>query len=421
MGKASMKLNRIRFKSRTLLVLAVAGLAVALVVFASISRWGHSETTDIPAVMFPDNLPDRLKEDIALGRQRIQRSPTAGSWGSLGELCVAHQLLPQAEWCFRKASSLAPEDPRWIYLLAVMAEKVDLGHAIAVYDKVLSLDRSVAAVHYRHGRALSRVGKFEEAEQSLKTAADMSQQHPLVLKAMAQLCMMRGDGEGAKAFIQHAVNDARAGLDIVEEAKRLLMRQSPHDLTDASSLTDANSSRPQVTAPLPEPWMEGVARHLPNNKEIEVRAGTLASQQQYKAALEMYERLMRMQDRNSRAHTAHAMVLMNAGNVQQALEEMNKVCEEFPHDPLTFSSRGTIEAQLEDFPAAIRSFEEAVRLKPDFVDAHRALLLIFQFEKMTDQVDAQFRKLIALVPADQELRAQYAEFQRDRSQELKAK
>ena len=389
-----MKFNRMRFKSRAIPVLAGAGLAVALVLSASISRWGRFETTDVPAGMFPDNLPDRLKEDIALGRQRIQRNPNAESWGSLGELCVAHKLLPQAELCFRKAALLAPDDPQWIYQLAVMAEKVDLVQAVAIYDKVLSLDRSVAAVHYHRGRALARVGRFEQAEQSLKTAADMSQQHPLVLKAMAQLCMMRGDGEGALALIQQAVTDSRAGLDIVEEAKRLLMRQSPHDLTAASSLAEANSSRPQVTPPLPEPWMEGVARHLPHADEVGVRAGVLASQQQYKAALEMYERLMRMQNRNSRAHTAHAMVLMNAGNVQQALEEMNKVCEEFPHDALAFSSRGTIEFQLEDFPAAIKSFEEAVRLKPDFVDAHRALLLIFQFQKMTDQVDAQFRTQI---------------------------
>jgi Flp pilus assembly protein TadD len=297
-----------------------------------------------------------------------------------------------------------------------MAEKVDLVQAIELYDKVLSLDRSVEAVYYHRGRALARIGRFEDAEQSLKTAGEMSQQHPLVLKAMAQLRMMQGDGEGALVLIKEAVSDSRAGLDIVEEAKRMSMRQSPHDLTVGSSLADANSSRPSVTPPLPEPWMEGVALRLPNTKEVGVRATALASQQQYKAARSMYERLMRMQDRNSRAHTAHAMVLLQAGNVQQALKEMNKVCKEFPDDALTFSSRGTIEVQLKDFPAAIRSFEEAVRLKPDFVDAHRALLMIFQLEKMTDRVDAQFRTLIALMPGDQELQEQYAMFQRERSQ-----
>ena len=412
-----MKPNRISFRSRRLQILTAAGLAMALVIFASISRWGRAGTNDVPAEMFPDDLADRLKEEIEQGRKRIQRNPTAGSFGSLGELCVANKLLRQAEWCFRKASLLAPDDPKWIYQLAVMAEKVNLVEAIALYDKVLSLDRSVEAVHYRRGLALARVGSLEEAEQSLQAAAELSQQHPLVLKSLAQLRIMQGDSEGARALIRQAVSDSRAGLDILDEAKRLLMRQSPHDLTSASSLPEAGSARPPVTSPLPEPWLEGVIRHLPQTAEIVAQASEFSSQQQYGAALEMYERLVRIEDRNSRIRTAHATVLMDAGNVQQALEEMEKVCKEFPHDPLAFSRRGAIEFRLGNVPAAIISFEEAVRLKPDFVDAHRALLLIFQLQKLTDRVDAEFRTLLALVPADQELQEQYAMFQRDRSQQ----
>ena len=406
--------SRTPFRSRTLQILAGAGLAMALVIFASISRWGRAGTNDVPAEMFPDDLADRLKEEIEQGRKRIQRNPTAGSFGSLGELCVANQLLPQAEWCFQKASILVPDDPKWVYQLAVMAEKVDLVRAIELYDKVLSLDRSVEAVHYRRGLALARVGSFQEAEQSLKAAGELSQQHPLVLKSLAQLRMMQGDGEGALDLIKVAVSDSRAGLDIVEEAKRLLKRQSPHDLTSASSLPEAGSARPPFTSPLPEPWMEGVTRHLPQTAEIVAQASVFSSQQRYKAALEMYERLVRIEDRNSRIRTAHATVLMDAGNVQQALEEMENVCKEFPHDPLAFSRRGAIEFRLGNVSAAVKSFEEAVRLKPDFVDAHRALLLIFQLQKLTDRVDAEFRTLLALVPADQELKEQYAMFQRDR-------
>ena len=408
--------TRISFRSRRFQILAATGLVATLVYYASIRRWAYSETTVVTAEMFPDDLPVVLKEDIAQARQRIQRYPTAESWGSLGELCVAHKLLPQAESCFQKASSLAPDNPKWVYQMAVMAEKVDLVRAIELYDKVLSLDRSVEAVHYHRGRALARIGRLDEAEQSLKTADEMSQQHPLVLKAMAQLRMMQGDSDGAFVLIKKAVSDSRAGFDIVEEAKRLLIRQSPDDFT-AAPLSAANSSRPQVTTPLPEPWMEGVARHLPHVKEIAAHASALSSQQQHKAAMLLYERLMRMEDRNSRAATAHAVELMNGGNVSQALEEMKKVCKEFPQDALAFRTRGAIEFRVGDTPAAIQSFDEAVRLKPDFVDVHRALLLIFQLQKQTERIEAQFRILLALVPADEDLRAQYETFQNDCGQQ----
>lgn len=403
--QSDFKLRRFLFVVGTVLTLAVG---IFLVTAQSRNK---ATIPQLSMDMFPANLTASLKEEIELRLGRLRQNPTAGSWGSLGELCVAHKLLPQAESCFRNASSLAPENPKWVYQLAVMAEKVDLARAIELYHKVLSLDRSVVAVHYHLGRALARIGRFSEAEQSLKTALEMSQRHPLVLKAVSQLRVMQGDGEEAIVLIREAANDNRAGLDIVEEAKHLWMRQTPDVEIDPSLSADANANKPPVTEPLPEPWMEGVASRFPNTKDVGLRAGELESQQQFNAARAMYERLMRMQERNSRAHTAHAMVLAKAGNAQQALEEMKKVCEEFPHDALVFTSRGTIEAQLEDIPAAIRSFEEAVRIKPDFVDAHRALLLLFQMQKMTERIDQEFKTLLSLVPTDEELHSQYSEFQ----------
>lgn len=371
---------RSRFTSRRLQLAVSIISAAAIAGVATISLWWHPSSSDFPPDMFPKDLSAALQEDIALARQRIARTPSAGSWGALGELCMAHELLPQAEWCFRKASSLAPNDPKWIYLLGVIAEEVDLVQAVAFYDRVLSLDRSVAAVHYRRGRALARIGRFEDAEQSLTTAGNISEQHPLVLKAMAELRVMQGD------------------------------------VTSISPPSETDFTRSQMTQMLPEPWLDGVARRLPQIAEVATQAGALASQQHYKAALEMYERLIRIEDRNSRAHNFHAMVQMNAGNAQQALEEIKKVCVEFPHDALAFSSRGAIEARMGNFPAAIESLQEAVRLKPDFADAHRALLMIFQLQGKTDLADKQFRILLALVPADQELQAQFAEFLRNDSQ-----
>lgn len=386
------KSRRVRFAVCIVSVGAIAGVAAS-------SLWWYPGSPEFPSDLFPAGLSPALQEDISFARQRISRTPNAGSWGALGELCMAHELLPQAELCFREASSLAPDDPKWIYLMGVMAEEVDLVQAIALYDRVLTLNRSVAAAHYRRGKALARVGRFEDAEQSLTTAANMSEQHPLVLKAMAQLSMMQGESEGALILIQRAVNDHRAGFDIIEEAKRLQTSPSEKNMLAIPPESESASARPQITQMLPETWLDGVARRLPQTAEVAAQAGALASQQHYAAALEMYERLIRIEDRNSRAHNFHAMVLMNAGNVQQALAEIRKVCEEFPQDALAFSSRGAIEARMGNFPAAIKSLQEAVRLKPDFEDAHRALLMIYQLQKMQDEAEVQMGILETLAPS----------------------
>lgn len=414
-----MKLSTSSLKFLGISCVLIAGVTSAVIAFVVWKDHNHAAGMEASLDAFPADLPEALRQEISIRQNRLRQNSTAEGWGALGELCAAHKLMPQAGSCFRTASSLAPDDPKWVYQLAVMAEKVDLSQAIALYDKVLSLDDSVAAVHYHRGRALARIGRFDDAEQSLKTAGEMTQQHPLVLKAMAQLRMMQGNREAAVVLITQALSDSRAGLDIVEEARRLSIQQSAKNLSGTSTIQTAQPSAPQLTEPLPEPWMEGVFSRRPTTKEVGIRAGALASNQQFSAALVMYERLMKMQNRNSRAHTAHAMVLMNAGNAKQALEEMKLVCEKFPNDALTFSSRGTIEAHLEDYPAAVKSFQEAVRLKPDFVDAHRALLLIYQFEGQEDRIDAQFKTLLSLVPGDQELRDQYAKFQSGRGAQSK--
>lgn len=401
------------FRRHRYVVTALAVVTCALTVFAfkgSKLKPAHSLSIKI----FPATLSGSLKTEIQIRLTRLDKNPTAGSWGSLGELCVTHGLLPQAEVCFQNASALAPDNPKWAYHLAVMKEKVDLAAAIELYEKVLTIDQSVSAVYYHHGRALARVGRFDEAERSLKTALEMTNNHPLLLKALSQVRMMQGDGKRSLELMLRALHDDRAGLDILEEAKRLWMRQSPEAEMDSSLLTDSNTSRPYLTEPLPEPWIDEMGSRADSSKKLGIRASELESQQQFKAAREMYERLMRMQEQNSRAHTAHAMVLYKAGNAQQALEEMNNVCKEFPKDALVFSSRGTIEAQLEDIPSAIKSFEESVRIKPDFVDAHRALLLLYQIQKMNDRIDQQFRVLLSLTPTDTDLQRQYADFQKSR-------
>ena len=394
-----------------LIVLVVSTCVLSVFAFKSSKlKPVHSLSIEV----FPATLSEPLKKKIQLRLTRLDKNPTAGSWGSLGELCVNDGLLPQAEVCFRNASILTPDNPKWAYHLAVIKEKVDLAAAIELYEKVLTIDQSRATVYYHHGRALARVGRFDEAERSLKTALEMTKSHPLVLKAMSQVRMMQGDGKRSLELMLKALHDDRAGLDILEEAKRLWIRQSPKAEMDSSLLTESNATRSSLTEPLAEPWIDEMGSRATSSKEVGIRASELESQKQFKAAREMYERLMRMQEQNSRAHTAHAMVLYKAGNAQQALQEMKRVCKEFPRDALVFSSRGTIEAQLEDIPSAIKSFEEAVRIKPDFVDAHRALLLLYQIQKMDDKIDQQFRVLLSLAPTDTELQQQYADFQTSR-------
>lgn len=389
-----------------------------LLVVAGVSQFrsspGQNSTEILNGDFFPAGLPATLQERLSDAANRVREAPVASSWGALGELCMAHELMPQAQLCFRQAASQSAEtgseDPKWIYLQAVITEETDLDQAIRLYGRVRLLDASKPFVHYRLGRLQARIGEFSEAETILALAEEQSKGHPAILMARAQLRAMQNDLPGAAELIEKAASDEACGLDFIAEAQRILQRMPAADRPTALSNKVARTA---ITEPLPDPWLAGVIRKMPQTAAIAAQAGALATQQNFGEAVELYDRLLQTDARNSRAHSFRAMVLMNSGSPEKALEEILKVCAEFPADAMAWSCRGAIEARTGAIDAAILSLKEAVRLKPDFVDAQMALLLMFHEKGDTEQMAEQYHRLMELSPADEELRRRYDLFQKE--------
>jgi len=326
---------------------------------------------------------------------------------------MAHELLPQATWCFQKASDVKRDEPRWIYLQGVIAEEVDIAQAVEDYQCVAKLDSSSPSLYLRLGKVQARAGLFLAAENSFKTASDLSNGHPMVMKSMAQLLAMQGQTDAATGVYRQVSLDDRSGQDVLLEAKQWFLRYS---IGDANSGLQAKlQERPRATESLSEPWFNGVVARMPKTASMAAQAGALASGQQYDAALRLYDQLVRRESRNSRSHAFRAMVLMNAGDTDNARLEIDRVCNTFPGDALAWTCKGAIEAKIADYESATDSLKKAVGLKPDYIEAHRALLMMYQIRKMTADVEAQYKTLLTLSPGDPTLKAEYEAFLAGRS------
>jgi tetratricopeptide (TPR) repeat protein len=202
--------------------------------------------------------------------------------------------------------------------------------------------------------------------------------------------------------------DDRSGQDLLCEAGQWFHR---HSISDSESTpSERRQNPPHSTEPVPEPWFNGVLAHMPKAAFMAAQAGMLASNQQYDAALTRYSQLVRSESRNSRSHAFRAMVLMNAGAVDQARSEINRVCETFPGDALAWTCKGSIEAKIADYESATSSLKKAVSLKPDYVAAHRALLMIYKLREMPTEIAGQYQILLNLSPSDTDLRADCEKF-----------
>ena len=83
----------------------------------------------------------------------------------------------------------------------------------------------------------------------------------------------------------------------------------------------------------------------------------------------IYNHSMKSQD----PHQEHLQSIINLyteGQLQQALSESSQMLERFPNSVILYNIAGASNAALMQFDAAIESYKQALRIKPDYADAY---------------------------------------------------
>ena len=62
--------------------------------------------------------------------------------------------------------------------------------------------------------------------------------------------------------------------------------------------------------------------------------------------------------------------LYTQGQLQQALSESNQMLEQFPNSVVLYNISGVSNAGLMQFDAAIDSYKQALKIKPDYAEAY---------------------------------------------------
>ena len=78
---------------------------------------------------------------------------------------------------------------------------------------------------------------------------------------------------------------------------------------------------------------------------------------------------MKNQDPNQE-HLQSIINLYTQGQLQQALSEATQMLEGFPNSVVLYNIAGASNAGLMQFDAAIDSYKQALKIKPDYADAY---------------------------------------------------
>jgi len=156
------------------------------------------DTTDMqPAVA---QRITEVREEVIAHRRSV------AAWSRLGAVCDAHHLFDCAETAYERARTLAPDDFRWPYLLAIVrmrsapaAKEVEtlMRHAIEMAP-------AYAPGHFHLGFILAKQGDRDGAAEEYRRAIELNPDLALAHRNLGQLLLARGDTEAAIDALERA-------------------------------------------------------------------------------------------------------------------------------------------------------------------------------------------------------------------------
>lgn len=290
-----------------------------------------------PPVPSPDltGMEPRVRLAILEAQKKVEQEPgSAAAWGGLGQVLDAHELDPEAETAYRQARELAPDDPRWPYLLGrLLGFKGTAPEEVAeLFEESVRLDPSYAPAHLRLGDARLALGDAGAAAAAYRRALSVD---PALAKAQL--------GLGRALLASDRVAEAVVALEVARELdpadqavyadlSRALLRSGERERAEQVA---ERARQTQPTEGFPDPRLEELA-------ERAVSSGAV------------FER---------------ALARLEAGDPQAAAADLLSIASLREEDPYFHRALGRAYLELGQPESARERLERAVELSPDLTDA----------------------------------------------------
>ncbi|MCA9743251.1 tetratricopeptide repeat protein [candidate division KSB1 bacterium] len=112
-------------------------------------------------------------EKISALREQVEQKPNdAEAWGKLAMNLDIHDYKSEAIPAYEKAIELAPDEFRWRYYLALLADESGAPETIDLYEQALKVNTDYPPLLYRLGIALNLNGQTDRAKDLLRQVAN---------------------------------------------------------------------------------------------------------------------------------------------------------------------------------------------------------------------------------------------------------
>ena len=317
---------------------------------------------------FPDaslNLGDlymregRLREAVELFLQAISVRPDfAAAYNRLGVAYARQRLGNEAIAALRKASDLERGNPWHPYTIGLV--ELDLGYlgrALRSFESAIDIDEHYLEAYVAKARILRQMGRFEEAEFLLETAARMPSEDTALLRQIRDL---REQYRRERLTLDDIAARAEEGLATLEEVRALAaLRADTGDFAGAARALDAARLRAAEAAG------EGAADPLTASDRFRLGYYHLRAGEHAEAA-EAFSALRGEQPGSVSVLLNLGLALEGQGRARSAAQVYEDALSRRPGDPILLTALGNVMVIEGRYGDAISAYEKALASPEEF-------------------------------------------------------
>lgn len=367
---------------------------------------------------FATETQDQLQAERARVAASLETPPSAAelaeSMGGLGRLYHAYGLHPPASVCYRNAIDLAPQDPRWTYLLGVILQTDgDLEEAAQQYEMTQRLlqeldgvegDDTAAraietALDLRLATVYSDLTRDAEAEALLQGVLGRSDTVAQAHFHLGRLAAARGDDAQAIQRFERTLELQPQATTVHYVLGVAYRRQG--DEAAAQRHVDGMGAVPPS---FPDPWVEdlgglilGIGPHL-DRAQAAVESG------RFEEAEREYQAALKIEANNSTALRGLGYTLRKAGRLQDSVEALRHMLTLYPKDTAARLELATTLLEDGQLNASITEFDTLIEIDPTFELAYLNQGVALSRQDRWAEAMERFRKVLELDPKDRSAR-----------------
>ena len=329
--------------------------------------------TELVDVHLPDlsKLEERVREQLTaeqdslaatLKNPAISNASLSEAYGKLGQAYHAYSLTASARECYFNATTLAPNDFRWIYLPAKLDQQAGYFEgAISRFSRARDVRPDYVAASVNLGNIFLELNRLSDAQAAFVKALAIEKNNPAALYGMGQVSASNRDYATAVRYFEETLAEV-PGANRVHYSLAMAYR----GLGNAEKVKGHLAQQGTVGVRVTDPLFDGL-QDLITGERVYLSRGKIAFEAQRYA---------------------------------EAADEFRKAVTAKPGSVTARVNLGAALTQTGDLDGAVEQFEEALRIEPGKANAHYNLAVILAGQNKHDQSIAHARSALTAEPND---------------------